>query len=135
MNPSISTLAEIDILVTQTKLLSENSASYHEMECHSAIRVSLRTKRSGVRVPSGAPRQAVHHQMCCLFFYVIEGLEGRAVQSNSPVDCCDRERPSRRSGGANRVPSGAPIKIVEIPRVSAIFVFVANNNTNRCNGD
>ena len=28
-----------------------------------------------------------------------KGFEGRAAQSNSPVDCCDRERPSRRSGG------------------------------------
>ena len=26
----------------------------------------------------------------------INGLEGRAAQSNSPVDCCDRERPSAR---------------------------------------
>jgi len=107
VNHGVSTLAEIDLLVTQTELLSENSASYHEMECHSAIRVSLRTKRSGVRVPSSAPKQAVHRQMCCLFFCVIEGLEGRAVQSNSPVDCCDRERPSDRSR-ASRVPSSAP---------------------------
>ena len=50
VNHGVSTLAEIDLLVTQTELLSEISASYHEMECHSAIRVSLRTKRSGVRV-------------------------------------------------------------------------------------
>ncbi len=50
VNHGVSTLAEIDLLVTQAELLSENSASYHEMECHSAIRVSLRTKRSGVRV-------------------------------------------------------------------------------------
>ena len=35
------------------------------------------------------------------------GLEGRAAQSNSPVDCCDRERPSARSR-ANRVLFGAP---------------------------
>ena len=56
VNHGVSTLAEIDLLVTQTELLSENSASYHEMECHSAIRVSLRTKRSGVRVPSSAPK-------------------------------------------------------------------------------
>ena len=27
--------------------------------------------------------------------FTSEGFEGRAVQSNSPVDCCDRERPSR----------------------------------------
>ncbi len=26
----------------------------------------------------------------------INGLEGRAAQSNNPVDCCDRERPSAR---------------------------------------
>ena len=32
-----------------------------------------------------------------------EGFEGRAVQSNSPVDCCDRERPSVRRR-ANRIP-------------------------------
>ena len=37
----------------------------------------------------------------------INGLEGRAAQSNSPVDCCDRERPSARSR-ANRVLFGAP---------------------------
>ena len=49
VNHGVSTLAEIDLLVTQTELLSENSASYHEMECHSTIRVSLRTKRSGGR--------------------------------------------------------------------------------------
>ena len=37
------------------------------------------------------------------------GLEGRAAQSNSPVDCCDRERPSARRR-ANRVPPPAPEK-------------------------
>ncbi len=45
-----------------------------------------------------------------LFFYlqgIKMGFEGRAVQSNSPVDCCDRERPSRRSG-ANRIPCSPP---------------------------
>ena len=36
-------------------------------------------------------------------------LEGRAVQSNSPVDCCDRERPSARRR-ASRIPPGTPEK-------------------------
>ena len=30
-------------------------------------------------------------------FFFKKGFEGRAGQSNSPVDCCDRERPSARS--------------------------------------
>ena len=45
------------------------------------------------------------HQCGLVFFVKKAGLEGRAVQSNSPVDSCDRERPSRRSGGASQVPS------------------------------
>ena len=37
------------------------------------------------------------------------GLEGRAAQSNSPVDCCDRERPSARRR-ASRAPLSPPCK-------------------------
>ena len=37
-------------------------------------------------------------------------FEGRAAQSNSPVDCCDRERPNRRSG-ASQVLSPQPNKV------------------------
>ena len=44
---------------------------------------------------------------------VSKGFEGRAAQSNSPVDCCDRERPSRRSG-ANRIPNSPPEKIPQL---------------------
>ena len=36
-------------------------------------------------------------------FFFKKGFEGRAGQSNSPVDCCDRERPSARRR-ANRNP-------------------------------
>ena len=36
-------------------------------------------------------------------FFFKKGFEGRAAQSNSPVDCCDRERPSARRR-ANRNP-------------------------------
>ena len=42
-----------------------------------------------------------------LLFFYLTGFEGRAVQSNSPVDCCDRERPSDRSR-ANRIPCSPP---------------------------
>ena len=48
------------------------------------------------------------HQCGLVFLCQKTGLEVGAVQSNSPVDCCDRERPSRRSGGASQVPSLAP---------------------------
>ena len=42
-----------------------------------------------------------------LFAEVKKGFEGRAAQSNSPVDCCDRERPSDRSR-ANRISCSPP---------------------------
>ncbi|MBR2868373.1 MAG: hypothetical protein IKB88_04830, partial [Clostridia bacterium] len=35
------------------------------------------------------------HSSAVVFY--LTGFEGRAAQSNSPVDCCDRERPSDRS--------------------------------------
>ena len=82
VNHDVSTLAGIDLLVTQTELLSEISASYHEMECHSTIRVSLRTKRSGVRVPSSAPKQPIHQKVCRLFFCLgVWGLEPERVKA------------------------------------------------------
>ena len=49
----------------------------------------------------------------CLFFFVADfqmGFEGRAAQSNSPVDCCDRERPSDRSR-ASRIPNSPPSRV------------------------
>ena len=37
-------------------------------------------------------------------FFFKKGFEGRAAQSNAPVERCDRERPSARRR-ANRIPS------------------------------
>ncbi len=48
-----------------------------------------------------------HSSECFVFFFFKEGLEGRAAQSNSPVDCCDRERPSARRR-ASQVPPLRP---------------------------
>ncbi|HBL41420.1 MAG TPA: hypothetical protein DDY98_07620 [Ruminococcaceae bacterium] len=45
----------------------------------------------------------MHFALCLLF--LTEGFEGRAVQSNRPVDGCDRERP-RRPGRRESNPSG-----------------------------
>ena len=64
----------------------------------------------GVQIP--IPQPVKTSAIVGVFFYLFslvfsQGFEGRAAQSNSPVDCCDRERPSRRSG-ANRIPSGGP---------------------------
>ncbi len=52
------------------------------------------------------------------FFFT--GLEGRAVQSNSPVDCCDRERPSDRSR-ANQVPPLGPLKLLVYQRFRRLY--------------
>ena len=55
--------------------------------------------------------EALQASKATVFFSVAVGLsrrlEGRAAQSNSPVDCCDRERPSDRSR-ANQVPPLGP---------------------------
>ena len=56
--------------------------------------------------PVSATKNA-SHPLGWLVFFILEGLEGRAAQSNSPVDCCDRERPNRRSG-ASQVLSPQP---------------------------
>ena len=52
---------------------------------------------AGVRVKSFCPCQKKRLPKGDRFnFSTREGLEGRAAQSNSPVDCCDRKRPSAR---------------------------------------
>ncbi len=65
---------------------------------------------AGARVESRRGRQKVPASLeAGTFFSCEEGFEGRAVQSNSPVDCCDRERPSARRR-ASRIPPGTPEK-------------------------
>ena len=55
------------------------------------------------------------------YLYFSKAFEGRAVQSNNPVDCCDRKRPSRRSG-TNRIPCSPPKPgIVDMQRFRAFF--------------
>ncbi len=70
-----------------------------------------------VAVGSSPATRTKNHRLSsdrlCFFFY--KGLEGRAVQSNSPVDCCDRERPSDRSR-ANQVPPLGPLKLLVYQR-------------------
>jgi hypothetical protein len=61
--------------------------------------------------------------MICDFSFFNAGLEGRAAQSNSPVDCCDRERPSDRSR-ANQVLSPQPTESLEIITISRLFLFI-----------
>ena len=73
----------------------------------------------------GFDSHRVHQEKVCTvrygpFLYFMMGVEGRAVQSNSPVDCCDRERPSDRSR-ANRLPSGPPEKSIAFAMLFSII--------------
>ncbi len=71
----------------------------------SGVNLSLHTREA-----PGFEPQCVHHNInpsvradLCYYDRYRQGLEGRAAQSNSPVDCCDRERPSR-PGRRDRAP-------------------------------
>ena len=55
-----------------------------------------------IAIPSSGPRNFSPHRGGG-FLFKTKGFEGRAGQSNSPVDSCDRERPSARRR-ANRNP-------------------------------
>ena len=77
------------------------------------------TKRPWVQVPPLGPKITGCHQTDCDFYFK-KGLEGRAEQSNSPVDCCDRERPSDRSR-ASQVPPLGPLKLLVYQRSYRLF--------------
>ena len=70
-------------------------------------------------IPSSGPRNFSPHRGGEFLFK--KGFEGRAGQSNSPVDCCDRERPSARRR-ANRNPFERAKKFLASPRRGISFL-------------
>ena len=62
------------------------------------------------------------HPFGWLVFFIFGGLEGRAEQSNAPVERCDRERPSARRR-ASQVLSPQP-KMQAIRQGGLCFLFL-----------
>ena len=65
-----------------------------------------RPRRPGRREsnPFTPTKKQVWRRRRCACFFTGKGFEGRAAQSNSPVDTCDRERPSAHCALFRRIP-------------------------------
>ena len=73
------------------------------------------SRGKGFDPPHLHQREVLAEKQVLLFFVCFlqkgtRGIEEGAVQSDSPVDCRDRDRPSRAVRGASRSPSSPPEK-------------------------